>query len=91
MKHELIVEERYFSEDIKSLKDYNEGFGIAYDNGDSYVLTIQLSKLNELYEGKAHNKQTYQRLVTFLYEKGITLRILSRKRDKSIEKKIERN
>jgi hypothetical protein len=33
----------------------------------------------------------YQRLVTFLYEKGITLRILSRKRDKSIEEETEGN
>lgn len=91
MKHDMKVEERYFSEDINSLKTYDEGFGTAYDNGGSYVLTIQLSKLNELCPRKTLNKQMYQRLVTFLYEKGITLRILSRKRDKSIEEETEGN
>lgn len=91
MKHDMKVEERYFSEDINSLKAYDEGFGTAYDNGGSYVLTIHLSKLNELCPRKTLNKQMYQRLVTFLYEKGITLRILSRKRDKSIEEETEGN
>ena len=82
MKHDMKVEERYFSEDINSLKAYDEGFGTAYDNGGSYELTIRLTKLFEICPRKNQNKQMYERFVAFLYEKGIVMNIESRKKNK---------
>ena len=83
MKHDITIEERYFSEDIRSLKNYDKEFEKAYENEDSnYVMTIRLSKLNELCPRKTQCKQLYQRLIAFLNEKGITLRIISRKKVK---------
>ena len=42
-KHNLDVEERYFSLDIEALKNYDEGFRQAYDNGKEYDMSIKLS------------------------------------------------
>lgn len=82
-KHNLIVEERYFSEDVKSLKEYDEDFKKAYDNGETYGLTINLSDLFLICPRKEQKKLLYKRLVAFLSEKGIELSIQSRKKQKT--------
>ena len=81
--HNLIVEERYFSEDVKSLKEYDEGFKKAYDNGETYGLTIKLSDLFLICPRKEQKKLLYKRFVAFLSEKGIELSIQSRKKQKT--------
>ena len=90
MKHQMEIEERYFSEDIKSLKLYDEGFAVAYDNGNSYRITISLNSLATLCPRKYVKRQMYERLVAFLRQKQIELLILSRKKDKSIKKEVTR-
>lgn len=82
MIHNLDVEERYYSEDIKSLKEYDEGFREAYDKGKSYEITIKLSDLFELCPRKFQKKELYKRFVRFLKEKDIKLKIISRKKEK---------
>ena len=82
MVHDMIVEERFFSEDIRSLKEYDEGFENAYDNGENYEFSIKLSILFEICPRKSQKKQLYNRLVSFLNEKGIVLSIISRKKEK---------
>ena len=81
IKHNLEIEERYFSADIQSLKDYSDEFRIAYENGDYYEFTMQLAKLFELCPRKAKNRLQYERLLAFLNEKGIVLKIQSRKKN----------
>lgn len=88
MKHQMEIEERYFSEDIKSLKLYDKGFAIAYDNGNRYRLTITLNSLATLCPRKYVKRQMYERLVAFLRQKQIELLILSRKKDKSIKNEV---
>lgn len=88
MKHQMEIEERYFSEDIKSLKLYDEGFAVAYDNGNSYRITITLNSLATLCPRKYVKRQMYERLVAFLRQKQIELLILSRKKDKSIKNEV---
>ncbi len=82
MVHDMIVEERFFSEDIRSLKEYDEGFENAYDNGENYEFSIKLSILFEICPRKSQKKQLYNRLISFLNEKGIVLSIISRKKEK---------
>ena len=83
--HDLKVEERLFSADIDSLKEYDEGFKFAYDSGLGYELTIKLCDLFELCPRKAQKKQLYERFLAFLSEKGIKMKIQSRKREKGTE------
>ena len=40
--HSNELEERYFALDIESLKQHDEGFKTAYDDGSDYELTIKL-------------------------------------------------
>ena len=82
-KHNLDVEERYFSLDIEALKNYDEGFRQAYDNGKEYDMSIKLSKIFTICPRKRQRKQLYERLVRFLALKGITLKISSRKHEKT--------
>ena len=81
--HSDELEERYFALDIESLKQHDEGFKTAYDGGSSYELTIKLMDLFVICPRKRQRKQQYGRLVKYLASKGITLRIISRKRDKN--------
>ena len=81
-KHNLDVEERYFSLDIEALKNYDEGFRQAYDNGTEYEMSIKLSNIYAICPRKRQRKQLYERLVQFLAHKGLTLRITSRKHEK---------
>ena len=81
--HSNELEERYFSMDIAALKQYDNGFTTAYDDGGDYELTIKLMDLFVLCPRKRQRKQQYERLVNYLASKGITLRIISRKRDKT--------
>lgn len=82
--HSDELEERYFALDIESLKQHDDEFKTAYDNGSDYELTIKLIDLFVLCPRKRQRKQQYGRLVNYLASKGITLRIISRKRDKTI-------
>ena len=81
--HKNEIEERYFALDIESLKQHDEGFKTAYDCGSDYELTIKLMDLFVICPRKRQRKQQYGRLVNYLASKGITLRIISRKRDKT--------
>ena len=82
--HSNELEERYFSMDIAALKQYDNGFCTAYDDGEDYELTIKLMDLFVICPRKRSRKQQYGRLVNFLASKGITLRIISRKQNKTI-------
>ncbi len=82
--HNNEIEERYFSMDIAALKQYDNGFTTAYDDGGDYELTIKLMDLFVICPRKRSRKQQYGRLVNFLASKGITLRIISRKQNKTI-------
>ena len=82
-QHANEIEERYFALDIESLKQHDEGFRTAYDCGSGYELTIKLMDLFVICPRKRQRKQQYGRLVNYLASKGITLRIISRKRDKN--------
>ena len=81
--HNDELEERYFSMDIAALKLYDDTFKTAYDSGSDYELTIRLMDLFVICPRKRQRKQQYGRLVNYLASKGITLRIISRKRDKT--------
>ena len=82
--HSNELEERYFSMDIAALKQHDEGFKDAYNCGSDYELTIKLIDLFVLCPRKRQRKQQYKRFVKYLASKGITLRIISRKQDKTI-------
>ena len=82
MKHNLIVEGRHFSADIKALCDYDEGFQNAWQDGTSYEMAIMLSDLFEICPRSYKRTLMYARLVRFLGMKDITLRVMSRKTKK---------
>ena len=82
-QHSNELEERYFCMDIAALKQHDEGFKTTYDCGSGYELTIKLIDLFVLCPRKRQRKQQYKRFVNYLASKGITLRIISRKRDKT--------
>lgn len=84
-QHSNELEERYFCMDIAALKQYDDEFNTAYNCGSGYVLTIKLIDLFVLCPRKRQRKQQYGRLVNYLASKGITLRIISRKRDKIVD------
>jgi len=81
--HNDELEERYFCMDIAALKQHDKEFETAYDGGSDYELTIKLMDLFVLCPRKRQRKQQYERLVNYLASKGITLRIISRKHDKT--------
>lgn len=81
--HNDELEERYFCMDIAALKQYDEGFKMAYDGDCGYELTIKLIDLFVLCPRKRKRKQQYERFVNYLASRGITLRIISRKHDKT--------
>ena len=81
--HNNEIEERYFCLDIAALKQYDDAFKTAYNCGDDYELTIKLMDLFVICPRKRQRNQQYGRLVNYLASKGITLRIISRKRDKT--------
>ena len=81
--HNNKIEERYFALDIESLKQHDEGFKTAYDDGSDYELTIKLIDLFVLCPRKRQRKQQYKRFVKYLASRGITLSIISRKHDKN--------
>ena len=83
-QHANEIEERYFALDIELLKQHDEGFKTAYDCGCGYELTIKLIDLFVLCPRKRQRKQQYKRFVKYLASRGITLSIISRKRDKTI-------
>lgn len=89
MRHDLIVEERLFSADIRALQEYDKGFDEVWQQRASadiadgnYLLEITLAELGKLCPRKYIRSLMYGRLVNFLREKGITLRILSQKNRK---------
>ena len=82
-QHANEIEERYFALDIESLKQHDEGFKTAYDDGSDYELTIKLIDLFVLCPRKRQRKQQYKRFVKYLASRGITLRIISRKQNKN--------
>lgn len=79
-KHNLMVEERFFSEDIKSLRSYDEKFDSAWTNQTEYSMTVMLSVLFEICPRSYQRTLMYKRLIKFLSEKNITLNIVSRKK-----------
>ena len=81
--HNDELEERYFCMDIAALKQHDEGFKTAYDGGSDYELTIKLMDLFVICPRKRQRRQQYGRLSNYLASKGITLRIISRKHDKT--------
>ena len=81
--HNDELEERYFCMDIAALKQHDEGFKTVYDGGSDYELTIKLMDLFVLCPRKRQRRQQYGRLSNYLASKGITLRIISRKHDKT--------
>ncbi len=81
--HSNELEERYLSMDIAALKQYDNGFTTAYDDGGDYELTIKLMDLFVICPRRRQRKQQYERLVNYLASKGITLIIISRKHDKN--------
>ena len=81
--HSNELEERYFSMDIAALKQYDNGFTTAYDDGGDYELTIKLMDLFVICPRRRQRKQQYERLVNYLASKGITLSIISRKHNKN--------
>ena len=81
--HNDELEERYFCLDIAALKQYDDAFKTAYNCGDDYELTIKLMDLFVLCPRKRQRRQQYGRLSNYLASKGITLKIISRKRDKT--------
>jgi hypothetical protein len=83
MKHDIMIEQRYFSKDIEALMLHDDKFKDAYENGGCYRMEITLGKLAEICPRKFQKKQMYHRLVSFLELIDIQLVILSKKKDKA--------
>ena len=79
MKHDAVVEARLFSEDIKALRAYDQGFDQAWRDQTGYELEIKLAELFIICPRKYQRTLMYSRLVSFLGTKDITLKIKSRK------------
>ncbi len=77
MKHDIKVEERMFSADIQALCEYDDGFNEAWQNGTQYTMTIMLSDLFGICPRSYQRTLMYERLVKFLEEKNITLKVVS--------------
>ena len=83
--HNDKLEERYFCMDIAALKQYDDEFNTAYNCGSGYELTIRLMDLFVICPRKRQRKQQYGRLANYLASRGITLRIISRKHNKTTD------
>ena len=79
MVHNIEVEERMFSADIMALCNYDAGFKEAWQSGTEYEMTIMLSDLFGICPRSWQRTLMYERLVKFLEEKNITLRVVSMK------------
>ena len=79
-QHNNTVEERYFSSDVLSLKQYDDQFKKAYETGEKYEFTIKLSDIIEICPRHKQEKGQYQRFIKFLSTKGITMNLVSRKK-----------
>ena len=78
-----LVEERYFSMDVESLKQYDSDFREAYETGNSYEFTIQLKDIASICPRHKQEKGQYQRFIRFLSTRGITMNLVSRKKDRN--------
>ena len=81
--HNPIVEERYFAMDVESLKQYDDQFRKAYETGEKYEFTIKLSDIIEICPRHKQEKGQYRRFIKFLSTKGITMNLVSRKKDRN--------
>jgi hypothetical protein len=81
--HSPIVEERMFAMDVKSLKQYDDQFRKAYEAGEKYEFTIKLSDIIEICPRHKQEKGQYQRFIKFLAGRGITMNLVSRKKDRN--------
>ena len=81
--HSPIVEERMFAMDVKSLKQYDDQFRKAYETGEKYEFTIKLSDIIEICPRHKQEKGQYQRFIRFLSTRGITMNLVSRKKDRN--------
>lgn len=81
--HSPIVEERMFAMDVKSLKQYDDQFRKAYETGEKYEFTIKLSDIIEICPRHKQEKGQYRRFIKFLSTKGITMNLVSRKKDRN--------
>ncbi len=81
--HNPIVEERYFAMDVESLKQYDDQFKKAYETGEKYEFTIKLSDIIEICPRHKQEKGQYQRFIRFLSTRGITMNLVSRKKDRN--------
>ena len=81
--HSPIVEERMFAMDVLSLKQYDDQFKKAYETGEKYEFTIKLSDIIEICPRHKQEKGQYRRFIKFLSTKGITMNLVSRKKDRN--------
>ena len=81
--HNPICEERYFAMDVESLKQYDDQFKKAYETGEKYEFTIKLSDIIEICPRHKQEKGQYRRFIKFLSTKGITMNLVSRKKDRN--------
>ena len=81
--HNALVEERYFSMDVESLKQYDSDFKEAYETGNGYEFTIQLKDIASICPRHKQEKGQYQRFIRFLSTRGITMNLVSRKKDRN--------
>ena len=81
--HSPIVEERMFAMHVLSLKQYDDQFKKAYETGEKYEFTIKLSDIIEICPRHKQEKGQYQRFIRFLSTRGITMNLVSRKKDRN--------
>ena len=81
--HNPIVEERYFAMDVESLKQYDDQFKKAYETGEKYEFTIKLSDIIEICPRHKQEREQYRRFIKFLSTRGITMNLVSRKKDRN--------
>ena len=81
--HNPICEERYFAMDVESLKQYDSDFKEAYETGNGYEFTIQLKDIASICPRHKQEKGQYQRFIRFLSTRGITMNLVSRKKDRN--------
>ena len=67
--------------DVESLKQYDNQFKKAYETGEKYEFTIKLSDIIEICPRHKQEREQYRRFINFLSTKGITMNLVSRKKD----------